>query len=228
MVSVKPDTTLKEYQNFTKEVYGLSNDRYFNTQDLLSNVERFTMRALKGIRKGDKEKTKLNLLIALSWFMSMMNQFHIDIENKVWERFPHTCSYCASCPCVCEKEKVQTRRKTFPDEKKRPQTLKDFQEMFYKIYPPQNRTLEQAGIHLVEEIGEFSEAILTYRGQHKDEDFSNVVFEAADLFSCFASVFNSLETDITKELSGMFSENCHVCKKAPCVCTFVDITGFKS
>jgi len=88
MASVKQNTTIREYQNFVKEVYGLSNDRYFNLWDMVINVERFMMRGLKGIRKGDKEKTKINLLIAFSWFMSMMNRLHIDIENQIWKRFP--------------------------------------------------------------------------------------------------------------------------------------------
>jgi hypothetical protein len=88
MASVKPDISLKEYQNFVQEVYGLPNDRYFSTWDMISNMERFMMRGLKGIRKGDREKTKLNVLIALSWFISIMNQLHIDIEEEIWKRFP--------------------------------------------------------------------------------------------------------------------------------------------
>ena len=99
MASVKQYTTIREYQNFVKEVYGLPNDRYFGVWDMISNVERFTMRGLKGIRKRNKEKTKINLLIAFSWFMSTMNRLHVDIENQVWERFPYLCSYCSSCPC---------------------------------------------------------------------------------------------------------------------------------
>ncbi len=100
--------------------------------------------------------------------------------------------------------------------------------MFWEIYPPQTRTIEHTGVHLAEEIGEFSETIFTYRGQRKDEDFKKVVLEAADLFSCFMGVFNSLGKDMAKELSIMFSHNCHVCKNAPCMCNFIDIIRFKS
>lgn len=228
MASVKEGTTIKEYQDFIKEVYGLSNDRYFNVGDMLTNVERFIMRGLKGIRKGDEEKTKINLLISLSWFMSMMNQLHIDIENESWKRFPYLCSYCADCPCSCKEKRPEERRKVFRDESKRPKTLEEFQIMFNKIYPAEKRTLEHAGVHLAEEMGEFSEAILTFRGAHKDGDFENLELETADLLSCFMSVFSSLEMNVAKELSVMFSNNCHVCKNAPCTCNFVDITQFKS
>lgn len=228
MASIKLNTTIKEYQAFVQEVYGMSNDRYFNVWDMLANIERFAMRGLKGIRKGDKEKTKINLLISLSWFVSMMNQLHIDIEEEIWKRFPYLCSYCASCPCSCKKNKVKKRKKVVLDKTKRPKTFEEFQNMFNKIYPPESRSIEHSGVHLAEEVGEFSEAILAYRGAHKDEDFAKVELEAADLLSCFIGVFNSLKMSVAKELSVIFSNNCHVCKNSPCTCNFVDITGFKS
>jgi len=228
MASVKQNTTIREYQNFVKEVYGLSNDRYFNLWDMVINVERFMMRGLKGIRKGDKEKTKINLLIAFSWFMSMMNRLHIDIENQIWKRFPYLCSYCGSCPCSCRERNIEERQSVSADENKRPRTLEEFQNMFNRIYPSEKRTIEHAGVHLAEEAGEFSEALLTYRGGHKDEDFERLELEAADFFSCTMGVFNSLGINVAKELSIMFSNNCHVCKNAPCTCNFKDIRTFKS
>jgi NTP pyrophosphatase (non-canonical NTP hydrolase) len=228
MASIKPDTKINEYQNFIREVYGLPNDRYFTAWNMLSNMERFAMRGIKGIRKNDQEKTKINLLISLSWLTSLMNQLHINVENEVWRRFPYLCSYCALCPCACKEKKIVKRQAVFIDEKKRPKTLKDFQMMFEKIYPPETRSLEHAGIHLAEEIGEFSEAILAYRGGHREVDFKNITIEVADLFSCFIGVFNSWKIDLAKELSVMFPNNCHVCHKAPCKCSFVDIIEFKS
>ncbi len=228
MASVKPNTTIREYQEFVQEVYGLPNDRYFGKGEMITNIERFAMRALKGIRKGDKEKTRINLIISLSWFISLMNRFHIDLENEIWKRFPYLCSYCGSCPCSCKEKKIKKRQKVFIDNSKHPKTLKEFQTMFSKIYPPQKRTLEHAGVHLAEELGELSEVLMRYHGTHEDEDFKKVPKESADLFSCLMGVFNSLKIDVAKELSKMFSNNCHVCKKAPCECNFVNIAKFKS
>jgi len=48
------------------------------------------------------------------------------------------------------------------------------------------------------------------------------------LFSCIMGVFNSLDINVAEELSLMFGENCHACKKAPCECNFVDVANFKS
>lgn len=228
MASIKFGTTIKEFQNFVEVVYGLSNDRYFSVWDMVANMERFMMRGLKGIRKKDADKTKLNIIIAFSWFMSLMNQLHIDIENEAWKRFPYLCSYCGSCPCSCKDKKIVKRQKIFINENKKPKTLNDYQKMFNEIYPAEKRNLENAGVHMAEEAGEFSEAILTFRGGYKKEDFKNIELEAADFFSCLMSVFNSLNLSAAQEISSMFSDNCHVCKKSPCECNFKEITNFQS
>jgi len=228
MPSVSSDTSLRDFQNFVKEVYGQSNDRYFNWDDMAANVERFIMRGLKGIRKGDRSKTLLNMLVAQSWFMSLLNQLHIDLEAEVWQRFPYACSYCGSCPCQCQSKKAEERLAIKAEVDRQPKTLRDLQAMFRAIYPPEKRRLEDAGIHLAEEAGELSEALLAYRGSHEDKNFAAVALEAADLFSCFVGVLNSLDADMTDELAKMFHDNCHVCHQAPCVCGFSAIIGFKS
>lgn len=224
MASVSENTTIAEYQNFVKDVYGLPNDRHYGTWDMVSNVQRFAMRGLKGIRKNDASKIKTNLLITLSWFASLLNRLHVDLENEVWKRFPYLCSYCGTAPCSCKENKIEIRQKIFSDDSKRPKTLEEFQRMFENIYPHERRNLDHAGVHLAEELGEFSEAILAYFGGHKEEDFKKINEESADFFSCLMGVFNSLQINVAKELSIMFSNNCHVCHKAPCECSFDFVT----
>lgn len=227
MPSVSKNTTIKQYQDFVNDVYGISNERHFSLWDMHANMERFAMRALKGIRKNELEKTKLNLLISLSWFISTLNRLHIDLENEIWKKFPYICSYCGACPCDCKEKKIKTKQPLNIDELKKPNTLEDFQKMFERIYPPSSRSMDHAGVHLAEEIGEFSEAMLAYRGGFKEELFNEILTESADLFSCVAGVFNSLDVNIAKELSEMFGNSCHACKKAPCECSFDYIIKFK-
>lgn len=228
MASFKDSSTLKDYQDFVRQVYDLPNDRHFNTSDMMANMERFLMRGLKGIRKKDEQKVTLNMIISSSWLMSLLNQLHIDIEKETWERFPHLCSYCASCPCSCKEKKVNQRQKIIRNDGLKPKSLRGFQEMFEEIYPSSRRTIQDAGIHLAEEMGELAETILVYRGVRKQADFDNLKLEAADLMSCFMGVFNSLGLSFPKELSLHYSDNCHRCHKAPCACTFSDVMNFKS
>lgn len=228
MVAIKHNTTIKEYQDFVNEVYGLSNDRNFDLWDMLSNVERFTMRSLKGVRKNDYDKTKVNMLISFSWFISLLNRLHIDLEDAVWRRFPYMCSYCATCPCSCKETGIKARKQIKIEDSKKPSTLEGYQKMFRKIYPPEKKTIEHAGIHLAEEFGEFSEVVLKYMGEHNDEAFEEISSESADIFSCITGLFNSLDINMAEELSIKFSNNCHACHKSPCECNFNYVINFKS
>jgi NTP pyrophosphatase (non-canonical NTP hydrolase) len=160
--------------------------------------------------------------------MSLMNQMHINVEDEVWKRFPGACSYCAAVPCRCKTEKNKKRKKISVQDKLHPQTFENFQKMFERIYPAKRRTVEDAGIHLAEEVGELAEAFLAYRGKHTEIDFERIKIESADLFSCIMGVCNSLKINFAQELATMFAENCHVCRKAPCVCKFDFVIDFRS
>lgn len=95
--------------------------------------------------------------------------------------------------------------------------------MFQTIYPSEKRTLEHAGIHLAEELGEVSEAFLFFKGTHNEVDYKNFVIESADLMSCYFGVFNSLSIDMAEKLAEYYSDNCHRCHKLPCECTYADM-----
>ncbi len=186
------------------------------------------MRSLKGIRKNDKEKTLTNLTISLSWFASLMNQLGVDLEQQTWARFPYLCSYCGKCPCVCKAKKIQKRVKVKANTKRRPRSLAGLQKMFADIYPPESRTLEHAAIHLAEELGELSEAVLQFRGNHTDKEFAKVELEASDVFSCYMGMFNSLGINYEKRLVQSFKNGCASCHHSPCSCSYSFIVNFKS
>lgn len=226
MASFKNTGSIRDFKQFTDDVYSLPDDRRYSIHDLLVQQQRFVMRALKGIRKGDIEKLKLNLLIALSF--SMLNRLHIDIEDEVWKRFPYLCSYCGNKPCICKKIKPHSRLKIKINNSLRPKTLAGFQKMFDEIYPADSRTLADAGVHLAEEMGEVSEAIHNYLGQHQEKQFDQIKFELADFISCVFGVANSAKIDVAQELVKMFNNGCHICHRTPCICSYPEVAKLKT
>ncbi|MDD5732008.1 MAG: hypothetical protein PHU42_03900 [Patescibacteria group bacterium] len=229
MYSIKPDSSISQFQEFVDHVYGLPNDRmYSSTGVLLSQVQKFSMRALKGIRKNDYDKVRLNLAISIYWMASIANRLHINLEQELWSRFPMCCSYCGNKPCSCKTTKPDHRMTIRSDKKSRPSTMSGFQNMFQEIYPSESRTLVDSGIHLAEEVGEVSEAIYSYSGQHVEDQFNEIKLEISDFFSCLFGVANSLKVDIASELAKMFSKNCHECHMAPCECSFSHVAKIKT
>src|SRR4030043_1686799 len=176
--------SLDKLQKMIQEVYGLPDDRLFSVWDLLSNQERFTMRALKGVRKGNIKKLKINLLIAFSWLLAVANRLHTNAEDATWARFPAKCSYCGHSPCRCKKIKSGQNAKFFRDITGRPGNLAGFQKMFRLIFPPESRGLVEAGVHLAEEMGELSETIHCWLGEHQKKQFGQIETELADYISC--------------------------------------------
>jgi NTP pyrophosphatase (non-canonical NTP hydrolase) len=220
--------TLADFQKFIQDVYALPDDRLYSIWDILTHEQRFAMRALKGIRKGDAGKLKTNLLISLSWLMAIVNRLHIDIETEVWKRFPRLCSYCGERPCACKTIKPPARLKMKVDNQLRPKNLAEMQAMFNEIYPASDRTLADAGVHLAEEVGEVSEAIQNYLGQHKEKQFDEVKLEIADFVSCIFGIANSADINLAAALGEIYANNCHVCHEAPCVCSFSEVAQLKT
>lgn len=186
------------------------------------------MRALKGIRKGDDKKLRDNLLISATWLIATANRLHIDIEDQVWRRFPGVCSYCSKAPCECAKTHPAKRATITARQSNRPVTLTDFQDMFRTIYPPERRTLAEAGVHLAEETGEVSEAIHNYLGQHLPGQFEEIEAEIADYITCLFDVANSASFDLANGLQEEFKNGCHACHQTPCVCTFAEVVAYQS
>lgn len=228
MRPARQELTLRRFQGLISDIYSLPDDRLYSIFDQLTQLQRFTMRALKGVRKGNKEKLETNLLIAVAWLMAIANRMHIDVEDEVWRRFPARCSYCGAAPCACKKIKPEKRARMKIDNSRRPATIAGFQEMFRTIYPPESRTLADAGVHLAEEIGEVAEAIHNFLGQHLQRQFDEIRLEIADYISCIFGVANSAGIDVAPALTTLFKQGCHVCHKTPCECTFSKVATLKS
>lgn len=227
MQGFRKNYSIRQFQELMKKTYSVPDDRFYSLNDLLINQERFAMRALKGIRKRDMAKLKKNLSVAFSWMMTIGNRLHIDIENITLKRFPSACSYCSAAPCRCKKN-YKEKKKNKSATQKSALKLKNMQEMFESIYPSERRTLEEAGIHLAEEMGELGEAILYYFGEHKKSQFEQIEIEIADYVSCVFGVANSAKIDMSLELARMFKYGCQVCHNIPCRCNFSFVGKYKS
>ncbi len=105
MVGLNTTHSLHELQNLIKAVYGLPNKRNFELGEMLTHIQRFSMRGMKSLRKNYTQEAIQNICIAFSWFLSTIERLDIALEQEVWKRFPYCCSYCGNLPCSCAKEK---------------------------------------------------------------------------------------------------------------------------
>lgn len=92
-------------------------------------------------------------------------------------------------------------------------SIREFQEMMYKIYYERDskRGIERTYMWLVQEVGELSRAIL--RG-----DKQNIREEVADILAWLASLCNLLGIDLEEAALSRYNHVCPKCKSCPCTC----------
>jgi NTP pyrophosphatase (non-canonical NTP hydrolase) len=222
-----PQGSLPELQKRTSEIYGVANDRMFSIDDMLSLQLRFTLRAIKGIRQGNPGRIAANLPTAFSFFLSLLNRLHIDLQRAVWARFPGQCPYCRGTPCSCGDVKPNFNDALTPRGTE-PQTIHEIQEMFQKIYPKTEKDLLKAGVHLAEEAGEVTESIRNWMGLHQKNTFRPIIDESADYASCFFTTANAAGIQLEPLLVAFTTNGCHACGQTQCACTFESIISYKS
>lgn len=234
-VALSASASFRDLQAILSDLYAAQNDKWFDLLDLSTNVSRFSMRAIKAVRRLDErrsgeERVEENLGIALSWFASTANRLHLDLDKVLWRRFPGRCATCKSCPCSCSGETGNRAKAGGFD--KAPRSIAGMESMFEAIYPPQHRSFQHAAIHLIEEVGEFEEAVLMYSMRHRGSDMDQIEIEAADYLSCLFGLVNSLRDEgfkvhgVGRRMAEMYSHNCHVCHALPCSCDFDSVMNF--
>jgi NTP pyrophosphatase (non-canonical NTP hydrolase) len=157
---------------------------------------------------------------------------NLSFSDVIWNKYPGTCPVCfsrrtapgwsvqdlgKSCDCLIydvesrnqdqKQQRVKSLRKyAAANRRRKPRTVDGWQALFSKIYAANLRhlTLADIGFHLLEEVGEVSDAMVrmyTYSDDSGDQFAEEVVpwrtvwleEEIADVFSWLLTLVNSLQ-----------------------------------
>ncbi len=175
---------------------------------------------------------------ALGWYFPLLAKFRVaSVEELVFRKFPNACPYCRECPHVdakCKAVKGTSRtvdhdaleRKYVQNSDHRPYGLRDWQDMFNRIYPRTPDDTSKSVVGLFEELGELAEAVRVF-----DRFPKFFAGEAADVFSYLMGLANeySLQReqndqpafDFETEFLNRFPGLCVQCGYPVCVCPLV-------
>jgi len=200
------------------EIYAIPNDRIHESEDYFYYHRKFLLRYVDEL--DNKKNEVLNLNIALSWFISLLNHFHIDIENLAWKRYSYKCPFCLSIPCDCGNIKNRKTQKTGRPASGRPNSVLEWQNMVKKIYP------NDLHRDIIGQLFQDHEKVhFSYRKFKKESGkgkFHDVELCLVDYYILLIRAYNSVHLDIFSELSKLFSNGCWVCKKTPCECYYYE------
>jgi NTP pyrophosphatase (non-canonical NTP hydrolase) len=162
---------------------------------------------------------------ALGWYFPLLAKFKVgSVERLIFRKFPWCCPYCRETPhnegkCKLVKGTASTvnhpelARLYRENLSNRPATLNDWQGMFQKIYPRQLTDQGRSTVGLLEELGEFAEAVRV--GETHPKYFLG---EAADLFSYIMGIANEHEIRLAQEHGQPFSFQEEFIKRYPGLC----------
>ncbi|MDZ4866049.1 MAG: CHAT domain-containing protein [Alphaproteobacteria bacterium] len=187
-------------------------------------------------RKKKRETFDLTdaLCKALGWYFPLLAKLRVrSVEALVFRKFPNVCPYCRQRPhqeTICKQVKGTAKTLNHADVMElfrqnwssRPATLGDWQRMFAAIYPRNINDSGRSSLGLMEELGEFAEAIRVAEVHPKF-----FLGEAADIFSYLMGMANehemrevqddrtfSFDQEFLKRYPGL----CMQCGSQICVC----------
>ncbi len=205
------ETLLQE----NRKIYQVPDDRLYSIQDLIFNHHKFIFLLQKDLQK--KQQTYPNLDIAASWFFTLVNRYHVDLEKKAWQRYSYKCPFCLEIPCFCKNE-AKSPKKTGRPASRKPKDLNQWQEMTKKIYP--NDKEDQVFFLLLNNLNKLIYLIRHF--DRKKTKFSEIENASVDHFVLILRLYNSLGINLSKNFQKKFSHGCYVCHKSPCICNYFE------
>lgn len=188
----------------------------------------------------DKKKSSVNVRDyvpkAVAWWMALCGKIGIrSVAQMIWWKFPNVCPYCERSPHddeVCQEKKAQGgpdwgRLEDLGNQTRAdmPRTLAEWQQMFYRIYPPSDvEHYPPVFARFTEELGELAEAIRVFRIAP-----GYILSEAADVFAWLMHLQNLIHrkegwprNTRGTQLMSAFAENypngCKDCGNPVCTC----------
>jgi NTP pyrophosphatase (non-canonical NTP hydrolase) len=215
---ITENSSLEVFQQHNAEIYSAVNDRAYGRTEMFFRLLSHTTHILKATRKKNHKNTTYEICMALSWLFALANRYRVDLAKEMWNYFPGCCPYCLATTCTCLPERPRFRQKLDVPKRKRPSSLREWQQMFSKLYP---NVIESSASHLAEEVGEVAIAIMACIGTHKQETFRQLELELVDVLTNIFAVANCLNIDIANAFIGYFGKGCPACHQPQCACGFV-------
>ncbi|TES97041.1 hypothetical protein E3J85_00685 [Patescibacteria group bacterium] len=209
---------LSQAQNLIQEIYGIPDDRLYEVEDLLYYEQKFILRYIKLLQSKDRPGVVENLVVALAWFLALMNRYHFDLEKITWKRYSYKCPFCMDIPCSCSKKGDPKAKKTGRPTSRKPQSLKEWQEVIGKIYP--NEDVNEVNFRILYQTNNLDYAFRNFLRRKEKKHFKKIENQSADCFVLFVRALNALEIDLEKEFDHLFGKGCYVCHKMPCECNY--------
>ena len=209
--------SITRLQKQNRQIYGLPNDRLYSVEDLLYYNQKFLFRYIAELEE-KKSDAIISLAVSLSWFIALVNRYHLDLESELWKHYAYKCPKCLEIPCQCQRGDESPGQKTGRPPSLKPKNLRLWQEMFGKIYPQEK--INKINSRLLRSQDDLFYSYRFFAKERKKKYFREIERKSADYFALLLRAFNACDWDLSKILSKLFKNGCYVCHQTPCECNF--------
>lgn len=212
--------TVTAYQGMLFAIYGAYDDTHYSDEDLMFRLYESMAKCFETLRKEEYKAIVERIPHLLSWLCAICNRKKIDLAEAVWHKYPDICPYgmeMSGCICITREMSYAPSLPELShlrnDRSHIPQTFREFQQMFARIYGPVNRVKSIVAVvcHLAEEVGEVGEA---YRLGNKEE----MREEIADVFAWLCGVATRLGANLEVAAWDAYPGVCNTCGEKVCAC----------
>jgi len=209
--------TINDLLKLVDDIYSVSDNRLYDLDDMFYYHLKWLLRFTEARKKGRKEKLCEDLIIAIAWYLSIINRFNIDLKKNLLSRYSFKCPFCLDIPCSCEETEHRTAKKTGRPVSGKPENISDWQKMVGKIYPDE---YEFKSLEILHHQDNFYQTFRKFRKSSAQRNFHQVEIASADYFVELLKLCNSLNIDLEKDFFKLFSVGCFICHKTPCECFY--------
>lgn len=212
--------TISDLLKNNQAIYQVSDDRLYTIEDLLYNHQKFVSLFIEDKEQKKIKSTPFDLMVALAWYLALVNRYHIDLEGLLWKRYSYKCPFCLEIPCMCDEKQVSRAQKTGRPSSRMPENITEWQRMIEKIYPLKKTDDSISKVHA--HLDRLNSAFRLFMREKKKKQFRSIENEIVDYFVTLVQIFNYYHSDIEKEYINMFSNGCYVCQQIPCECNYYE------
>jgi len=209
--------TLNDLLKLVDDIYTIPDNRLYDLDDMFYYHLKWLLRFTEARKKGRKEKLREDLIIAVAWYLSIVNRFSIDLEKNLISRYSFKCPFCLDIPCSCEETEHRTAGKTGRPVSGKPKNVYDWQRMIAKIYPNE---YEFKSLEILRHQDIFYQTFRKFRQSSAQRNFHQIEIASADYFVELLKLCSSMNFSLEKDFFDLFAEGCFICHKTPCQCFY--------
>ena len=91
---------ISEFQDLIKKTYFIRDSKRAPQKNILKLIEEFGEFA-EALLENDKKKIEEETADLVAWITSLLNIYHVDLEQALKSKYGDGCPNCKSIPCKC-------------------------------------------------------------------------------------------------------------------------------